>query len=77
MGSDLAFPFISMYSDVSNVACGGHIAGKDVHAHRMFTEAECQESSTYRECSVHSFLTQELSGLPIAKGRVGLCRWEA
>ena len=42
----------------------------------MFTEAERQESSTYGELlavqfvlsSVRSFLTQELSGLPIAKG---------
>ena len=46
--SDLAFPFISIYSDASNVACAGHIAGKDVHAHGMFTQAERQESSTYR-----------------------------
>ena len=74
--SDLTFPFISIYSDANNVACAGHIAGKDVHAHRMFTEAERQESSTYGELlavqfvlsSVRSFLTQELSGLPIAKG---------
>ena len=27
--SNLAFPFISIYSDASNVACAGHIAGKD------------------------------------------------
>ena len=74
--SDFAFFFISIFSDASNVACAGHIAGKDVHAHRMFTEAERQESSTYGELlavqfvlsSVRSFLTQELSGLPIAKG---------
>ena len=29
------------------MACTDHIAEKDVHAHRMFTEAERQESSTY------------------------------
>ena len=33
-------PFISVYSDASNVACGGHILGKDIFAHRMFTNAE-------------------------------------
>ena len=54
--SDLAFPFISIYSEASNVACAGHIAGKDVHAHRMFTEAERQESSTYRELLAIEFV---------------------
>ena len=28
--SDLSFPFTSIYSDASNVACAGHVAGKDV-----------------------------------------------
>ena len=54
--SDLTFPFISIYSEASNVACAGHIAGKDVHAHRMFTEAERQESSTYRELLAIEFV---------------------
>ena len=59
--SDLTFPFISIYSDASNVACAGHIAGKDVHAHRMFTEAERQESSTYRELLAIQFVLSSFS----------------
>ena len=54
--SSLSFPFISIHSDASNVACAGHIAGKDVHAHRMFKEAERQESSTYRELLAVQFV---------------------
>ena len=42
-------PFISAYSDASDVACGGHILGKDICAHRMFTNAERTQSSKYRE----------------------------
>lgn len=37
-------PFISVYSDASDVACGGHILGIDVCAHRMFTNAERTQS---------------------------------
>ena len=59
--SDLAFPFISIYSEASNVACAGHIAGKDVHSHRMFTEAERQESSTYRELLAIPFVLSSFS----------------
>ena len=54
--SDLAFPFISIYSDASNVACADQSAAKGVHAHRMFTEAERQESSTYRELLAIEFV---------------------
>ena len=58
--SDLVFPFISIYSDASNVACAGHIAGKDVHAHRIFTEAVRHLPSMLHlprvvSCSVCSF----------------------
>ena len=42
-------PFISVYSDASDVACGDHILGKDICAHRMFTNAEPTQSSKYRE----------------------------
>ena len=59
--SDLEFPFISIYSDASNVACAGHITGKDVHAHKMFTEAERQESSTYRELLAVQFVLSSFS----------------
>lgn len=59
--SDLALPFIFINSDVSNVACAGHIAGKDVHAHRIFTEAERQESSTYRELVGVQFVLSSFS----------------
>lgn len=59
--SDLAFPLICIYSDASNVACAGHIAGNDVHAHRMFTEAERQESSTYRELLAVQFVLSSFS----------------
>ena len=59
--SDLAFPFVSIYSDASNVACTDHIAEKDVHAHRMFTEAERQESSTYRELLAIQFVLSSFS----------------
>ena len=37
-------PFISVYSDASYVACGGHILGIDVCAHRMFKNAERTQS---------------------------------
>ena len=37
-------PFISVYSDASDVACGGHILGIGVCAHRMFTNAERTQS---------------------------------
>ena len=59
--SDLAFPFISIYSDASNVACADHIAEKDVHAHRMFTEAERQESPTYCELLAIQFVLSSFS----------------
>ena len=54
--SDLAFPFLSIYLDASNVAGAGHIAGKDVHAQRMFTEAERQENSSSRELLAIQFV---------------------
>lgn len=48
-----------------NIACAGHIAGVDVHAHRIFTEAERQESSTYRALlAVHFVLSSTSSFLP-------------
>ena len=49
-------PFISVYSDASDVACGGHILGKDIFAHRMFTNAERTQSSTYRELAAILFV---------------------
>ena len=32
--------YITLYSDASDVACGGHILGKDIFAYRIFTNAE-------------------------------------
>ena len=59
--SDGHFPASSIYSDASNVACAGHIAGRDVYAHRMFTEAERKESSTYRELLAIQFVLVSFS----------------
>ena len=42
-------PYISVFSDASDVACGGHILGTDIYAHRMLTVFERAQSSTYRE----------------------------
>ena len=53
-------PFISVYSDASDVACGGHILGKDIFAHRMFTNAERTQSSTYRELAAILFVLNAL-----------------
>ena len=57
----MAFPFVSIYSNASNVACAGHIAGKDVHANTMFTEAERKESSTYRGLLAVQFVVTSFS----------------
>ena len=66
--SDVCFPATAIYFDASNVACAGHIAGRDVYAHRMFTEAERQESSTYRELLAIQFvLTSFSTFLPHSK----------
>jgi nicotinamide mononucleotide adenylyltransferase len=59
--SDSVTPFVSIYSDASDVACAGHIDGKDICAHRMFTEAERQESSTYRELLAVQFVLSSFS----------------
>ena len=67
--SDLAFPFISIYSGASNVACAGHVARKEMHAHRMFTEAERQKSSTYRELLAVQFVLSSFSSF-LANSRV-------
>ena len=53
-------PFISVYSDAMDVACGGHILGKDIFAHRMFTNAERTQSSTYRELATILFVLNAL-----------------
>ena len=53
-------PFISVYSDASDVACGGHILGKDICAHRMFTNAERTQSSKYRELASILFVLKAL-----------------
>ena len=53
-------PFISVYSDASDVACGGHILGKDIFAHRMFTNAERTQISTYRELAAILFVLNAL-----------------
>ncbi|XP_022791177.1 uncharacterized protein LOC111330573 [Stylophora pistillata] len=78
--SDLASPFISIYLDASNTACAGHIAGVDVHAHMMFTEAECQESSTYRELLAVQFVLSSFSSfLPNSRVKwwLGSCKLAA
>ena len=76
-------PFISVYSEASDVACGVHILGKDVCAHRMFTNAERTQSSTYRELAAILFVLNALrpffpvpalNGLPTTKRRLELCR---
>ena len=53
-------PFISVYSDASDVACGDDILGKDIFAHRMFTNAERTQSSTYRELATILFVLNAL-----------------
>ena len=82
--SDLAFPFLSIYSDTGNVACAGRIAGKDMHAHRMFNAAERQESSTYCEFLAVQFVLSSFSSfLPNSRVKwftnrsLGLCKLAA
>ena len=53
-------PFISVYSDASDVPCGGYILGKDIFAHRMFTNTEQTQSSTYRELAAILFVLNAL-----------------
>ena len=52
--------FISLYSDASDVACGDDILGKDIFAHRMFTNAEGARSSTYRELAAILFVVNAM-----------------
>ena len=54
-------PFISVYSDASDVACSGHVLGKDIFAHRIFTNAERTQSSAYRELAAILFVLHALS----------------
>ena len=43
-------PFTSVYSHaMSDVACGGHILGKDIFANRVSTNEERTQRSTYRD----------------------------
>ena len=49
-------PFSSIFSDASDIACGRHILCKDTFAHRMFTNVERTQSSTYRELAAIKFV---------------------
>ena len=49
-------PFISVYSDASDFAYGGHVLGKDIFAHKMFTSVERTQSSTYRGLAAIQFV---------------------
>ena len=55
-------PFISVYSDASDVACGGHVFGKNICAHRMLALEDRAQSSTYRELlAAIQFVLESLS----------------
>lgn len=56
-------PFISVYSDASDIVCGGHILGKDIFAHVMLTNVERMRSSRYRELAAIQFVLDALSPL--------------
>jgi hypothetical protein len=54
-------PQVTFFSDASAVACAAHSGDGNMIAHRMFTDAEKAESSTYRELIAIKFALESFS----------------